>query len=346
MPAMANTAESHRLRRHDQATSSASSTASGSSAPTSSGSRTTWSPSAASSGSTAPWSTPAPSRPSSTPPELGRDASGSGRGRAPDRALWQRRRHARPSPTWRRAGASTRYRRPCSTRPSGPVSASSPSSVSTLPLYAYRDGDRDPLPDLPPLLRQPSADHEPARLAVRPCMASLLLRGNCYGRSSTGPAPGSCPPRSSCSHPTGSASDRPTARRVIRVDGQEVDPASIWHVRAFTVRPATWSACPPIAHARQAIGLGLAAETFGAQFFGDGAIPSGLLTTDQRITTEQAHDLKERWQPATGAAATSPCSATAPGSRPSPSARREPVPGDDPRPTSPPSPATSASSPS
>jgi len=30
-------------------------------------------------------------------------------------------------------------------------------SISTLPLAAYRRGERDPLPDLPPLLRQPSA---------------------------------------------------------------------------------------------------------------------------------------------------------------------------------------------
>src|SRR5215213_191244 len=30
-------------------------------------------------------------------------------------------------------------------------------SISTLPLAAYRDGDRDPLPALPPILRAPSA---------------------------------------------------------------------------------------------------------------------------------------------------------------------------------------------
>jgi phage portal protein BeeE len=30
-------------------------------------------------------------------------------------------------------------------------------SISTLPLAAYRDGDRDALPTLPPILRQPSA---------------------------------------------------------------------------------------------------------------------------------------------------------------------------------------------
>ena len=39
----------------------------------------------------------------------------------------------------------------------------------------------------------------------------------------------------------------------------------------------------------------MAAEKFAAQFFGDGAIPTGLITTDRVITTDQASDLKERW---------------------------------------------------
>ena len=81
---------------------------------------------------------------------------------------------------------------------------------------------------------------------------------------------------------------------VIRVDGQEVDPASIWHVKAFTAA-GNVVGLSPIAHARQAVGLGLAVEKFGAQWFGEGATPSGVLTSDQRITSEQAADLKERW---------------------------------------------------
>ena len=39
-------------------------------------------------------------------------------------------------------------------------------SISTLPLAAYRRGDRDPLPDLPPILRQPCCAM-PA--SFRPC---------------------------------------------------------------------------------------------------------------------------------------------------------------------------------
>jgi HK97 family phage portal protein len=79
-----------------------------------------------------------------------------------------------------------------------------------------------------------------------------------------------------------------------RVDGQEVDPASIWHVKAFCAAGNVLG-LSPITHARQAIGLGLGAEKFASQFFGESATPSGLLTTEQRITSEQAAELRERW---------------------------------------------------
>lgn len=52
----------------------------------------------------------------------------------------------------------------------------------------------------------------------------------------------------------------------------------------------------PIAMAGQAVGLGLAAEEYGARLFGSGNMMSGILQTDQRLTGEQADALKERWK--------------------------------------------------
>ena len=52
----------------------------------------------------------------------------------------------------------------------------------------------------------------------------------------------------------------------------------------------------PIGHARQAIGLGIAAERYAARFFGESAIPSGILTSDQDIKPQRAEELKERWR--------------------------------------------------
>jgi HK97 family phage portal protein len=166
-------------------------------------------------------------------------------------------------------------------------------SISTLPLYAYRRGERDPLPDLPPILRQPSATMNlPDWLYA--ALQSLLLRGNCYGqivdRAGAGLLPAQCellaPDRVAVNVPNGSIE--------YRVDGQEVDPASIWHVKAFT-SAGNVVGLSPIAHARQAVGLGLAAERYGAQWFGESATPSGLLTTDQRIDPKTAEMLKARW---------------------------------------------------
>ena len=48
--------------------------------------------------------------------------------------------------------------------------------------------------------------------------------------------------------------------------------------------------------ARQAIGLALATEKYGAKFFGNGAIPAGLLKTVGDITPEQWEVLSRSWQ--------------------------------------------------
>ena len=166
-------------------------------------------------------------------------------------------------------------------------------AISTLPLAAYRAGSADPLPDLPPILRQPSAGTSlPDFLYAT--LQSLLLRGNAYGLIVDRAGAGLLPSQVELLAPERVQVE--TNDRVIwRIDGVEVDPASIWHVKAFTA-PGQVLGLSPISHARQAIGLGLAAERYGAQFFSDNATPSGVLTTDQDINPQRAIDLKERWR--------------------------------------------------
>ena len=95
-------------------------------------------------------------------------------------------------------------------------------------------------------------------------------------------------------HPDRVAVVTEDGRQVVRVGGQEYDRADLFHVKAYPF-PGSMLGLSPIAYARESIGLGLGAEKFGAKFFGDSAIPSGVLTTDQRITAGDAIDLKERW---------------------------------------------------
>lgn len=52
----------------------------------------------------------------------------------------------------------------------------------------------------------------------------------------------------------------------------------------------------PIGAARQAIGLGLSAEEYGARLFGSGNLMSGILQTEQKLEAPQADALKERWK--------------------------------------------------
>ena len=48
----------------------------------------------------------------------------------------------------------------------------------------------------------------------------------------------------------------------------------------------------PIAYARQAIGLGMATEEHGSRLFGNGAVTSGVLQTDQTLTDDAFNRLK------------------------------------------------------
>jgi hypothetical protein len=49
-----------------------------------------------------------------------------------------------------------------------------------LPLYAYRKGELEPLPDVPPILRQPSATMDLVDFLYA-ALRALLVQGNCCG---------------------------------------------------------------------------------------------------------------------------------------------------------------------
>jgi HK97 family phage portal protein len=166
-------------------------------------------------------------------------------------------------------------------------------SISTLPLAAYRRGDRDPLPDVPPLLRQPSGTMNLPEF-IYATLQALLTRGNTFGLIVDRAGAGLLPSQVELL-----ANDRvqveANSRIIWRIDGQEVDPASIWHVKAFTA-PGQVLGLSPIGHARQAIGLGLSAERYAARFFGDGGLPAGIISTDQSLKEGRAEQIKAQWR--------------------------------------------------
>ena len=86
---------------------------------------------------------------------------------------------------------------------------------------------------------------------------------------------------------------RATGLKVITVDGKDAGP-DILHMPAFSVDGIT--GLSPIGVARQGVGLALAAEDFGARFFGQGSTPAGLLTTEQVLKPGDAERLAAEWQ--------------------------------------------------
>jgi HK97 family phage portal protein len=74
--------------------------------------------------------------------------------------------------------------------------------------------------------------------------------------------------------------------------GREMLPANaVVHLQSMTM-PGELVGLSPIACAKQTIGIGLAAEQFGAQFFGTGAHPDGVIETAAQLTPEQADRLQ------------------------------------------------------
>lgn len=78
------------------------------------------------------------------------------------------------------------------------------------------------------------------------------------------------------------------------VGGRTVDAQDIWHRRSFPVPGSIWGLSPIGIHALT-VGLGLASEQFGAQFFIDGGHPTALFqNTEKSVTPEQAATIKTR----------------------------------------------------
>lgn len=174
--------------------------------------------------------------------------------------------------------------------------------VAPLPWHAYRrtpDG-RDVLVEDPPLLVSPSTELSVTAAAWRAqIMRSLLLRGNAFGLIKA-VGPNGEPTKIQIIHPDYVSVVRlgPMGPFEFRVIGEKHElwqaGGDLWHLPAYSV-PGTPVGLSPIDYQREQIGLGLAAESFGAKWFRDGAIPSAVLTTDQALTGEQAADMKSRW---------------------------------------------------
>jgi HK97 family phage portal protein len=168
-------------------------------------------------------------------------------------------------------------------------------SVSTLPLHVFRGDDRAPIPT-PPLLQRPSADFPELADWLWAVMASLLLRGNAWGVITDRSGAGMLPAQVDLVHPDRVAvTTNGNGTQTIRIAGEPYNRADLLHVKAYLF-PGSMLGLSPIAYARESVGLGLASERYGSKFFGDNAVPSGVLVTDQDLKPGRVEEIKQRWE--------------------------------------------------
>jgi HK97 family phage portal protein len=169
-------------------------------------------------------------------------------------------------------------------------------SVASMPLRAYRidkSGQRVMI-DLPDVLADPDPESNTYEL-IHQMMASMALHGNSYikiDRDRTGQMIGLVPlhPYQMQVLPTGDM----TGRRYLHL-GNEMNREDILHQRWFTP-PQSLVGISPLNQTRNLIGLAIAMDRHLAQFYGEGATPSSILETDQKLNLEQARVIQATWE--------------------------------------------------
>lgn len=134
-------------------------------------------------------------------------------------------------------------------------------------------------------------------------LESLLKRGNAYGLILSRDREGwpsaikmvnpDCVQVRQRGEPLGPAEFKIEGTTVRRYDPKS-GMGDLWHVPAYVVAgfPVGLS---PIEYGALTIGIGLAAQEFGGNWFRDGAVPSALLTNDAEVPKGLADLAKQRW---------------------------------------------------
>lgn len=176
-------------------------------------------------------------------------------------------------------------------------------SLSGLPLEAVKmtpDGISTCISPVPPIVADPFGGNLVSRLPNRreglvQAMVSLLLRGNAYMLVTALDANGR-PLRLRVLHP-----DRVECKfdengeRQYKIDRQIVDSSAIVHIPGM-ILPDMPAGLSPISCARNAVGLGLAAEQFGSQFYSKGAHMTGIISVPGDLDRERARGMKEAFE--------------------------------------------------
>lgn len=167
--------------------------------------------------------------------------------------------------------------------------------ISTLPFHAYTDRNGTPEKrNGTPLLDSPDPEVDAIGWR-RQALVSALMRGNALGLVLSRDRLG-WPQQVRLTHPDDWRAKRKGKLDLVRwfYDGVEIAPDDMWRMTAYQM-PGSPVGVSPLTYVAQTIGLGLAANEFGSQFFGESATPTALLVNDDPIDDEIAMEAKERW---------------------------------------------------
>lgn len=174
-------------------------------------------------------------------------------------------------------------------------------SVAALPVESVRtQGDTRTPSAAPAWLTSPNPDMTGQEL-IEQAMASLTLQGNAYiyvVRNPAGRVLELWP-----LHPDALRVERTargglvytateTEHRLTPVDSPST--GDLLHVRALTI-PGSAVGLSPVDLARESIGLGLAAQEYGARWFAQGSAPSGIIEVDGPLSEAGAKVLAKQW---------------------------------------------------
>jgi len=175
-------------------------------------------------------------------------------------------------------------------------------SVSMTPVDVLRGKgvDRLPVVPIPSLIESPSSLVEPD-VWFDQLMVSRLTDGNVFGEITRyrGPYPTAIDLYDPESVTNRRLVDGVPTVTIAGQDRQLYPYGDVWHMPGPFVKPGTPFGESPVQRARATIGAAVAARDFGSQFFGDGAHPSGILSSDVQQTAEQAQGAKDAFMRAT-----------------------------------------------
>jgi HK97 family phage portal protein len=133
------------------------------------------------------------------------------------------------------------------------------------------------------------------QVGIEQIMVSLLLRGNSFNYVAARDGLG-FPTQLVPLNPDVVKVDRnnETGETTFAVGGRKIDRRDLLHIPGMSL-PGQNVGMSPIAYLRQTIGLGLAADEYGARFYSNGANMSGIIEVASDLDPDAARQLKERF---------------------------------------------------